>query len=65
MPIKKITPEEHAALLHEISELPFEKAKKLEDALQTLMLHYHELWAEIDDTVKKYKETARKIKEGE
>jgi predicted nucleic acid-binding Zn-ribbon protein len=62
MPIKEITPEEHAALLHQVSELPYEKAKQLEDALQMLMGHYHALWAEIDDTVRKYKETARKIK---
>jgi hypothetical protein len=63
--MEKITPDEHAALLRKISELPYEKAKQLEDALQTLMGHYHALWAEIDDTVRKYKETAGKIKGGE
>jgi hypothetical protein len=63
MPVENIDPEEHAALLYKISRLPYEKAKQLEDALQHYMQQYLGLWAEIDGILKKYKETAKKIKE--
>ena len=60
--IEKIDPEEHAKLLYQLSELPHDKARQLEQGLQMYLQHYNQLWAEIDETVKKYKETARKIK---
>lgn len=60
--IENIDPEEHALLLYKLSELPYDKAKQLEEGLQLYLQHYQALWAEIDETVKKYKETARKIK---
>ena len=60
--IEKIDPEEHAKLLYQLSELPHDKARQLEQGLQMYLQHYNQLWAEIDETVKKYKETAQKIK---
>ena len=63
--IEKIDPEEHAKLLYKLSELPYDKARQLEQGLQMYLQHYNKLWAELDETVKKYKETAQKIKGGE
>jgi len=60
--MERIDPEEHAKLLYQLSEMPYDKARQLEEGLQMYLQDYNELWAEIDETVKKYKETAQKIK---
>jgi len=63
--IKELSAEEHAALLHEIGSMPFSnvQAKKLAVDLQSALLHYHELLYDLDETVKTYIETAKKVRD--
>ena len=63
--MEKINPEDHAALLYQVNELPHEKGRQIEKDLQMYLHKYQELLQDLNDTIRNYRETDRKIKGGE
>lgn len=63
--MQKIDPDDHAALLYQAGELKSDKAHQIAADLQMYLHKYQELLQDIEETVRNYKETARKIKGGE
>ena len=60
--MEKLNPEDHAALLDQVARLPLEKAERIGKDLQLYLHKYQELLLDLEETIKNYKETARKIK---
>jgi hypothetical protein len=63
--MEKINPEDHAALMYEVNQMQHDKAHQIAADLQMYLHKYQELLLDLDDTVRNYKETARKIRGGE
>jgi hypothetical protein len=65
MPVENISQDEHTALLYKATQLPCDKGKQIEEDLQMYLHKYNELLADLQETIKNYKATARKIKGGD
>ena len=63
--MERINPEDHASLLTQANQLQNGKAHQIAADLQMYLYRYNELLRDLDDTIRNYKETARKIKGGE
>jgi hypothetical protein len=64
MEIKELPGEQHAVLLYRLSEMPAadERARQLEAELKAGLQRYQELLCDLENTIRSYLETAKKIK---
>ena len=63
--MQKIDHGEHAELLYRLNQLPADKGHRIAADLQMYLHKYQELLQGLEETIRNYKETARKIKGGE